>query len=465
MATIYRKDLPAGLAEQLPDVFPGDWYENDQDFPNRLRYYPNASGGYEVIRNDSGQKLGTIQTLPQGTSATTEKKQDFSQYVNDPNSEFYFSQGEAYLFNKQTGQAQKMPLYAMEGIPDNRFIITNDNELPFRTAATAQVPDQYMTKFYSPPSTQGMTLAQAQATTAQAAASAPTTISSTPPVAISPAGGVPTAPTQTPPPTTSPTTPSQSAPPSQEVTQAQQLTDQEFEAWLNQQTLSADQKQAVRAIYGALGTNDQATADRVLAAFTAAREFSDPYFAAQISLATDALQRGLASNEGNLSYQLTVQEDTLADLKKTIERAQGYLTFQQQQELENLTRNKGIELDTLQQDMAARGFTSSSIRTKKEGILEDVYEGLVESSNRSFLNQQEGLAQNLSSGQRDYQLQVARLQQFASEGKLDLLRQGEQQLGSGTIANLGYQPLGGVEGSIEEARARDEIAFAQGLIF
>lgn len=253
---------------------------------------------------------------------------------------------------------------------------------------------------------------------------------------------------------------------SSNVTQAQQLTDQQFQSWLSSQNLTADQKTMLTSIYGALGTHDEETANRIAAALKAGAAYSDPVFKAQVTLAVDALQRGLASKEGDLQYQEQVSANTLKDLQDNIAASKDYLSFQNQQELTNLARQKGQDLETLQNDLASKGFTSSSIRSNKEGILSDTYGGLVESANRSFTNQTASLDRQLTAGERDYALNTQRLQELAASGKLDLLREAEGQVGSQTLADLGYTGLlGNIGGSIPANQAKDTLAYANSLVF
>jgi len=258
---------------------------------------------------------------------------------------------------------------------------------------------------------------------------------------------------------TTPTTPT-------DATQANQLTDQQFNEWLGTQNLSADQKSAITALYNAVGTNDQATADKVKAAIEAGTAYSDPYFKAQGALLTDALTRGMSNVDGDLAFNELSLSNRLKDIQDTIARSGEQLSFQHLQELKGLERQFGQDLNVLQNDMAARGFTSSSIRTKKEGILTDTFGDIRESANRSFQYQNENMNQQRTTAERDTALEVARLQELASRGKLDLLRSGEEKLGSSAMGELGYNGLvGGVGGELPRVQAQDALSFASSYVF
>lgn len=243
--------------------------------------------------------------------------------------------------------------------------------------------------------------------------------------------------------------------------------DQQFQTWLNSQNLSADQKAALTAVYGAIGTNDQATGDKLKAAITAGTQYSNPYFAAQSKLLVDALDRGLQAKDGDLAYNENSLNNRLADVRKTITDSRGYLTFQQQQEMKDLERKFDSDLNATQEDMASRGFNSSSIRARKEQLIGDTYGDMRESSNRAFQIKDTGLTDQLNSAQRDTTAEVARLRQLAEAGKLDLLRTGEQKLGSDAIGklNYNYQPLGGVGGELPRQQQLDANSFANSFVF
>lgn len=255
---------------------------------------------------------------------------------------------------------------------------------------------------------------------------------------------------------------------SQQTTQAQQLTDQQFQDWLGQQNLSADQKAAVSAIYGAIGNNDQATADKVLSAMKAAAQYSDPYFKAQISIATDALTRGLSSNEHDLAFKETSLNNTLQDLTRNIGASKDYLTFQQQQELTDLKQKYETDLSGTQDALASRGMTSSSVRNRQEEILGDNYNGMVESTNKQLAYQTGNMDAQLASAQRDNTQQLAYYEKLAGDQRLNALRGTEEQIGSKGLTDLGYSGtdvLGGVGGSIPAAQTQDELNFANSYVF
>lgn len=274
----------------------------------------------------------------------------------------------------------------------------------------------------------------------------------------------PSTPTPTNTPSSTPTTTTST--PSSTTTDTNIQTDQQFTDWLNSQNLSADQKQAINAIYHAVSTNDANYAQKISQAMATAATYSDPYFKAQVSLVTDALARSLSSKEGDLQFQETQLSNTLNDIKQQIASSKDYLSFQQNQELQDLARKYSVQLESTQNDLAARGFTSSSNRTNAEKLLSDANSGMVESTNRSFANQVGQLDAKDAQATRDTALQVANLQRLTEAGKLDALRSAESQTGTNTLSNLGYTGLlGGVGGEIPAAQTKDQLNFATSLLF
>lgn len=279
-----------------------------------------------------------------------------------------------------------------------------------------------------------------------------------------------TAPTAatTPQQTTSGTTPANQAQPTltPEQQAAQAANQAKLQQLLADPTLTADQKAAIQAIYDAISNNDQSQADQIKAAIAAATEYSDPYFKAQTRMVLDSLDRGFQAIDDDLSYKESSLTRSLEALQRDIASAKDYLSFQQLQEMKNLERSFTQAIDTTKEDMAARGFTSSSIRSRKEQLIGDTYGDLRESSRRAFLEKEQSYTNQLNDAQTNTQAEVARLQQLAAQGKLDATRQAEAQVGSTALSAAGYTGgLGDIGGEIPAAQVRDANAFASQFVF
>jgi len=210
----------------------------------------------------------------------------------------------------------------------------------------------------------------------------------------------------------------------EETTTTEDWDDSDFKNSPEYKALSAEDQEAVLAVFGAIAGNDATQAQRLTDAFKAAGKINDPYFAQQLRLAVDAIERGYVSIDK--------------------------------------------EVDTLQQNLSASGFGSSSRRAKKEGFLNEATGDMRESTNRSFAYQQEQGELALGRSQRDTAKEVARLKEITKEGKLDFLRQAESKVGSKGLPNLGVgapDPLGGIQGSLAEERLTNTINSASSFVF
>lgn len=235
---------------------------------------------------------------------------------------------------------------------------------------------------------------------------------------------------------------------------------------LQNPTLTGDQKAIIQSVFNAVSSNDADTASKIQAAMKAASEYSDPYFKAQIQLATDALDRGIHAKDGDLSYQETSLKNALDKLKADTTASRDQLSFAHAQELQQLGQKYETDLSTTRDNLASSGFTSSSKRARAEQILNDQNKGLVESSNKGYSYQTGNLDRTLSTSDAATQAQIENLRRLASEGKIDLLRQGEAAVGSDKLASLGYTGLlGNVGGSIPRQKTLDAVNFANSFVF
>ena len=235
---------------------------------------------------------------------------------------------------------------------------------------------------------------------------------------------------------------------------------------LDNPNLSGDQKAAIQAIFNAVKSNDTDTAKRVKEAMEAASKFSDPYFKAQVRLATDALSRGLSSKEGDLAFAEKQKMDALKELRDSTVASKDLLSFQQQQELKQLGDKYEADLGNTRDALAASGFTSSSKRARAEQILNENNTGLVESSNKQFGYKTGNLDRTLASAETSTADEIANLRRLTSEGKLDLTRNAEATVGTDNLSSLGYTGLlGGVGGEVPRKQVQDQLAFASNFVF
>lgn len=323
-------------------------------------------------------------------------------------------------------------------------------------------------------------LKQAQATPASSGPT-PTTNPTTPVSTSTPASTntpVPTSNSATPV-NTGTTPPTSSAPnqqtqqtnqPTNQITPQAQANTQALTQLVSQYNLSPDQQKALESIYNAVVQNDQTKVDQLVKGMAAAKEFSDPYFKAQLTLATDALQRGIQSKDTDLNFKEQQLNSALKNLQQDVSAGKSYLSFQQKQELNNLQRQYEDQLSSTQDSLAATGFTQSSRRSKQEQILNDVNSGLVQSTNRAYGEKQTGLSNQQARAEQDTAAQIQYYKDITSQGKLDLLRQAESQIGTANLGALGQQTLGGssgvnIGGAIPQKQVEDQLSFANSFVF
>lgn len=240
----------------------------------------------------------------------------------------------------------------------------------------------------------------------------------------------------------------------------------QLEAILNNPSLSDDMKAAIRSVYGATVEGDAAKAARVVAAMQAASEFSDPYFKAQIRLATDALKRGIEAKDGDLAFAEREKQAALAELRANTAASKDVLSFQHNQELQQLATKYETDLGEVRDSLAATGFTSSTKRARTESILNEQNTGLVESSTKEFGYKTGNLDRALTSADADTRAQIENLRRLTEEGKLDLYRSAEQTVGSSNLPSIdGLSGVGGIGGTIPRQQVIDATSFANSFVF
>ena len=230
--------------------------------------------------------------------------------------------------------------------------------------------------------------------------------------------------------------------------------------------LPADQQAVARSVFNSVASNDTDTAAQLSAALNKAKEFADPYFKAQISIALDTLVRGFTEADNKLQFDETSLNQKLSDLRDITATSKEFLTLDQQAELKKLEQTYTTQLETVQNDLSAAGFGDSSRRTKTENLLSTTKGDLVESTNRAFAQNMNKLNTNLNINERDTAQEIERLKQITAGNKTDLGRKVEGLIGSENLPNTaGYNPLGGVTGSQQQDYYKDVINATQRFVF
>jgi len=230
--------------------------------------------------------------------------------------------------------------------------------------------------------------------------------------------------------------------------------------------LSPDDQEAVLAVFNAVANNDQKKANQLISAFEAAAKINDPFFAQQFRIAADTVKRGFVEAENDLQYKEQLQASRLSDLQQDIATRSEFLTLEEQNALKGIERQYKQDIDNTRQNMAARGMTFSSRRANTEGLINEATGDIRESTQRRFGIQQLEGQRTLERGTRDIQAETERIRQLAEEGKLDLFRQAEANLGTLNLpGTTGLTPLGDITGALPQEKLQNTITAAQSFVF
>ncbi len=243
--------------------------------------------------------------------------------------------------------------------------------------------------------------------------------------------------------------------------------DEEFKKTAEFRALSKQDQEAVLDVFGAIATNDKKQAARLADAFAAASKISDPYFAQQLRLAVDSIERGYVSIDKEALFQEEQTRKRLVDFKEDFARKKEFMSLEQIDVMKNIERRFDADLETLQQGLAVSGFSSSSRSQKKTSLLTEATGDLRESKRRSFEFQLQSDQINLDRNERDVQSELARLARLTEKRKLDFLRSGEQKVGTKNLPSIPGvpDPLGDIYGQIPQNRLQDTLNTAKSFVF
>jgi len=231
-------------------------------------------------------------------------------------------------------------------------------------------------------------------------------------------------------------------------------------------SLSADDQAVISSIFEVMAGNDQTMADKLIKAFEAASAVNDPYFAEQLKIAIDAIESGYVSIENEASFMEEQIKNRLSDIEQSYQSQSDFMSLELASTMRGIQQGYEQNLDTLQTGLAASGFTQSSRRSKKEGILDEATGELRESTNRNFEYQQGQADDLLDQEQRDAQLELERLAELTAEKELDFLHDAEVAVGTDNLPNLGSTtPIGGITGDLPTDNLNDNIDTALGFTF
>jgi len=218
---------------------------------------------------------------------------------------------------------------------------------------------------------------------------------------------------------------------------------------------SNDTQDLIDYFEGILSGNDTERATLFAQALIDAEAEATPYWKEQIAIIRDELTRTM----GDLSTNLALQE---TEFQRRIDRINEDLTYGAEQltiaEQAELTRQKlAYENDILgiRDQMASRGLTDSSIRSRTEELENISNEDIVKSTTRKFADSQRNLR---TSGQDDIAVinnQVTTLKAKTASDQLSAVRKVEGILGSANMTDWSSMLQGGLTGTLADEKRKD----------
>jgi hypothetical protein len=227
--------------------------------------------------------------------------------------------------------------------------------------------------------------------------------------------------------------------------------------------LDADNKAMADYLDAALNNRDEKETAAIKEAMALAAQQADPYFKQKINIFMDEFNRAM----GTIDADLASHEKNLLAQKTEIERAltvgKEDLSIDQQAELAQEAKNLDSDILTTRDNMAARGLTSSTIRTQAEQKLNEANQYVVEGKKRTYERNIRDLEAKSAYNVNDILSQIDDVRRAANEEKISTTRKAEGYLGSDALAG-NANLLGGISGSIIEDKSDDILKRANALM-
>ena len=223
-------------------------------------------------------------------------------------------------------------------------------------------------------------------------------------------------------------------------------------------SLSDDQQSLFLAQWTAMNARNEETRANAQEALEQAQQIADPIARIQIAFALDSIPDQFRISKMSIEDRLTSARENIAE----IDRLMGDATMEEQQMLNSLKRDFGINAERIEESMAEAGNTYSSKRSDAERYLAQQNLDIRQSRARSFDQQSRNYEKNKAEIERQ-----AELTREAGEAQLKgIVRDAEATLGTEGAKGLDLKGLSGnkistlggkkgvpeVGGSIEEQR-------------
>jgi hypothetical protein len=177
-------------------------------------------------------------------------------------------------------------------------------------------------------------------------------------------------------------------------------------------------------------------------ALDVAAKQSDVYMRQQIRMFETELLRSFTELGQDLDMQKELYTRRLDELQEDLARGKEHLTIDQQRELRDVEKQYKQNLEQTREGMAERGLTRSTIRSRAEDMLAESKSDIVESTTDKYQRQVTQIETQAGRQKLDLGTQVEELHKRISSGAINLLRQGEAELGTDAMKNLNLPQLG-----------------------
>jgi len=243
--------------------------------------------------------------------------------------------------------------------------------------------------------------------------------------------------------------------------------DAKVAAIINNPDLTTDQQNQLRESFRIVAENDDKAYKKMVSAYETGIAFATPVMKAQVAMVTSALTEGLKGITGDLVFreqQLTAQKGKLeSDLAGSNEM----LDFNSKQQLENYKTSLDTDIQTNADNMAATGRASSSVRLKSDALINQNYNGLVESNTKTLAYNKQKNITDTAYDVNQTNKQLGYYQDKAVADRIAKLRDTEQSLGTAGLSNIPgvdlsgqYAPLGNINSELEAKKYKDAFSFA-----
>lgn len=231
--------------------------------------------------------------------------------------------------------------------------------------------------------------------------------------------------------------------------------------------LDDDNKATVAYYYSLLQGGNTDTIKKFNDAMTEAKNQGDPYWKEIVGITQDELARALGAADSDLVSKEKSLSEKMRQVRDDLTYNKDKLTLDQQAELAQELQRYGVDLDNTRSDMADRGLTSSTVRTKAEEQLYANDQQVVGSVNRKYDSAQRTNQVTADRSLFDFEQSLSDFRRTTQEKKTDLVRKTEAYLGTddtSKIQGANSMVSGGKSGSIVTQKANDILARARALL-